>query len=304
MGSYVPAWVSAERLQVEEEIRDAFAGVTRKGGVSWGQAKVRDDYGSLEEEESARRRDGDKEWDDLVEDRAWEPNSSTGGFSFLDAIGFRYYLPAAMIRSLRTGLDEGIAFHLSAYPERQGNENWEILSIAQTRSVARFLRHMVTTSDDFWHDAYASHWQAVDAKMTQEQIALAFHSEEEPKLHPLPTELQYFVNRDWQEIPASIEEMTWGAFLLLPPDALAFHLPGLLIAALDQGHGELSESIQDALDSDWSDLAPQLSALLTHEQHAAVWDYLRVIEAWSDPKDLHVQASPRTDSAGISTSHR
>ncbi len=82
-------------------IFETFKGVTREGGVSWAESKVIDDYGSETEQLEARATDKDTCWEDLANDPDWEPFPGIGGFNFLDAIGFRYYLAATMVKELR-----------------------------------------------------------------------------------------------------------------------------------------------------------------------------------------------------------
>ena len=108
----LPPFVLAERDALLAEIHEAFPGGSRQGGVSWSEADVIDDYGSPDQRAAARARDRDTRWQDLVDDPNWNP-SDGGHWSFLDAIGFRYYLPAAMVLAVRQGYDAGILFHLT-----------------------------------------------------------------------------------------------------------------------------------------------------------------------------------------------
>jgi hypothetical protein len=101
----VPAELQAERDALIAEIHEAFEGVTREGGVSWNETFVLDGYGSEEECSKARKTDRDHRWADLAYDETWIAGPGVGGWSFLDAIGFRYYLPAGMIRMLTAGHD-------------------------------------------------------------------------------------------------------------------------------------------------------------------------------------------------------
>jgi len=80
------------------EITAAFDGVSRKGGVSLSEAWVIDDYGSDEERAEARKEDTETRWQDVPErDIAY----GSSCLSFLDDIGFRYYLPAYIVWCLR-----------------------------------------------------------------------------------------------------------------------------------------------------------------------------------------------------------
>ncbi|HSI72751.1 MAG TPA: DUF6714 family protein [Fimbriimonas sp.] len=98
-------------LQIEREsllanIEEAFSEVNRLGGVSWGESVVYDNYGSPEQAQRARAQDNERSWRDLVDDPNWTCCPGVGGFNFLDPIGFRYYLPVAMMRVLQDGDDE------------------------------------------------------------------------------------------------------------------------------------------------------------------------------------------------------
>ena len=153
-------------------IADSFRHVTRNGGVSWSESVVIDRHGSAEERRAARAKDTEKNWAELVELQDWSPFAGVGGFSFLDAIGFRYYLAPAMIRCIRSGHDEGIRFYLtlSAGELRQHMlHSWSALDRRQRLCVARFLRYMTTVCDkrgepgygvekEWWQEALDSYW--------------------------------------------------------------------------------------------------------------------------------------------------
>lgn len=97
-----------DRERLIQRIYAAFRGVTRDGGISWTETGVIDDYGTDEERARARLEDTDRSWEELVDDPRWGPDTGWGGYSFLDAIGFRYYLAPAMVRAVRSGQDTGI----------------------------------------------------------------------------------------------------------------------------------------------------------------------------------------------------
>ena len=165
----LPPFVIAERDALLAEIYDAFPGGSRQGGVSWSESVVIDDYGSPEERAAARAQDRDAKWQDLLDDTSWNPERGVGGWSFLDAIGFRYYLPAAMVISVRQGWDAGILFHLKL-PEGDLREwkhdKWSMLSLPQRLCVKRFLQYMgiisawhVAEDDEYgWIAALKSYW--------------------------------------------------------------------------------------------------------------------------------------------------
>lgn len=101
----VPGEMVEERAALIAEIHAAFEGVMREGGVSWSESEVVDDFGTDEERAAARAEDTDRCWTELAYDADWNIGPASGGWSFLDPIGFQYYLPAAMIRRLVFGAD-------------------------------------------------------------------------------------------------------------------------------------------------------------------------------------------------------
>lgn len=165
------------------EIYAAFDGVTRKGGVSWTETGVLDDYGSDDERAEAREQDSDSTWQEVLDNPHWTPDVGWGGFSFLDSIGFRYYLAPAMIRAL-LGRSTGMAFFLtlgttldkefleelaglqmpsSEAMDTHSLETWSQLNQAQRICVARFLRHMARGNEEpEWREAYDRYWHQFD----------------------------------------------------------------------------------------------------------------------------------------------
>src|SRR5687767_9365526 len=113
MSSPVPEGFRREQQAVEAQIRAAFRGVTRDGGISWSESVVLDCFGSERAQEQARAEDTERCWEDLVDDPSWRHEVGAGGFPFLDPIGFRYYIAPAMIRCIRAGGGEWISYALT-----------------------------------------------------------------------------------------------------------------------------------------------------------------------------------------------
>lgn len=93
------------RSIADAQIRAAFKGVRLENGVSWGESIVIARYGSREEQAAARKRELDVEpginWESLIDCTGWFEDETHGGMRHLDPLGFRYYIPALMIRALR-----------------------------------------------------------------------------------------------------------------------------------------------------------------------------------------------------------
>jgi hypothetical protein len=130
------------------QIKNAFTGVDRKGGVSLHEADVIDDKGSLQERIRARQLDAEHKWEDVpeadIERYDWI-------LSFLDPIGFRYYLPAYMIWTLRHYANsESMSVDSTIYALDYGDHFREfamkrflLFDRAQKEAVCTFLRFMV-----------------------------------------------------------------------------------------------------------------------------------------------------------------
>ena len=86
------------KLDLIEEVRTAFDGVAREGGVSLSEAWVIDDRGSAKERAEARQQDTEARWQDVSEE---DIAYGSVCLHFFDAVGFRYYLPAYIIWVLR-----------------------------------------------------------------------------------------------------------------------------------------------------------------------------------------------------------
>ena len=135
------------------EITAAFDGVSREGGTTLHEADARDDFKSSEEQRAARRLDLEQQWQDVPDKDIF---ACCSALSFLDAKGFRYYIPAFMICSLKHWGDEASVilnsceYHLlHDYPKSlRKSEPAPIASKyqftdAQSRAVARILRFIL-----------------------------------------------------------------------------------------------------------------------------------------------------------------
>ncbi|MBY0312187.1 MAG: hypothetical protein K2W85_08965 [Phycisphaerales bacterium] len=149
--------IQRERQAVEAQIREAFRGVTRDGGVSWRESMVIDGYGSSLDQEQARALDTERRWEDLVEDPAWIHEPHEGGLTFLDPIGFRYYIAPLMIRCIRENGGDHVSFNLERESE-WALEQSSLLNAQQAHVIARFIRLMITVHLDNDDDIYGRHW--------------------------------------------------------------------------------------------------------------------------------------------------
>lgn len=170
MKQELPYNLDTERESVRAEIIAAFGDVTRDGGVSWEEARVIDLYGSDHERAAARAAERDSRWLDLVGGEDWDWRQGTGGWVFLDATGFRYYLPAAMTRLL-DGCDDdtGLAWSLQLDDRADDSRRfrqWSLLDRRQRMCVRRWLRYLVAyhkaqhvRGEEEWAQVLWSYWE-------------------------------------------------------------------------------------------------------------------------------------------------
>ena len=132
------------------DIRRAYSGVTRGSGISLCKSLQLDDYvpeDQLIESEEAKMLDPGTDWTQISQE--WLARfGGKGGLSFVDAQGFRYYLPAVMTLFIeeteglvtpRGCLTEMLVYHLSSTGPL---DHFSILSDAQSRVVRSFLEYV------------------------------------------------------------------------------------------------------------------------------------------------------------------
>lgn len=135
------------RIVLIGQIRAAFASVTRLGGVSLHEADVIDGYGSPQQRNAARKLDTDRVW--------WEvPETDIERYHwilpFLDATGFRYYVPAYMTWALaHYEYSESVSGDMTIYALDCGEgrndqrlQYFQLFSREQSEAVCAFLRFM------------------------------------------------------------------------------------------------------------------------------------------------------------------
>jgi hypothetical protein len=168
-----------------DEIRGAFQGVSRAGGLSWKEAILADYYADEEEMAEARDSQTDSSWEELVDAPIWDEDKTSLALVYLDPISFRYYIAAAMAmclkgRSVLRWLPEGltlpedlsqhrgksfkIANPLRFDARRFWLDKWSILNERQCRCIRSFLEYMSNvdildpTARQTWSAALHSYW--------------------------------------------------------------------------------------------------------------------------------------------------
>ena len=155
------------RQAIIADIELAFGDVRRGDGVTLHQARVKDDYGSAQEEAEARKKDTDTRWQEIPE--SWIERLGDALTFVDDPEGFRYYLPAFMIWILNNYEEsdavaaDQVASLLGDYVlPRQMLNRCRLFTHAQMRAVARFLQCFAGFADDTWaqyaRKALDQHW--------------------------------------------------------------------------------------------------------------------------------------------------
>ncbi len=144
-------------------LNQAFEGVTRVGGRSWTDAIALDLMGVPGKDFAVTHRDDDRSWWDVVRDPCWDPDSGMGGWAFLDGIGFRYYLAAAMGRVLDGGEVGSLAWQFrrpsKGASRRRFDDRW-ILDPAQHEVAMRFAAFMLERAFRAGDQAVYDEWDA------------------------------------------------------------------------------------------------------------------------------------------------
>jgi len=144
------------KLALIDEITAAFDGVARGDGVSISEARVIDDNGSDSERAAARKRDTETRWQDVPDENIFRGDSH---LTFMDEVGFHYYIPAYVVWFLRNMDDEGpqspafnsntfdsLIFALGA--DRSGAleefylSKYQLFTLEQSKAIAHFLHFL------------------------------------------------------------------------------------------------------------------------------------------------------------------
>jgi hypothetical protein len=131
-----------ERQQLLDDIEAAFGDTRLAGGVSLHQARAIDDYEGADKIAEARKLDSDERWQDISDATIDELNDT---LLFLDAEGFRFYIPRFIVYVLTHAGDgtgswavDGTIYTFQ-YKEDEA-ARYSLLSPEQRRVIARFLR--------------------------------------------------------------------------------------------------------------------------------------------------------------------
>ena len=123
-------------------ISDAFNDVQLDDGTSITQARLLDDYiNDVQSLALARDIDKEKSWEEVKDTKIEELSD---GLPFLDAKGFRYYLPAFMSYALRNPCSEFLAVDSAIYNSYDDNlDRFHIFNPAQKNAIKVFLQFCI-----------------------------------------------------------------------------------------------------------------------------------------------------------------
>jgi hypothetical protein len=163
---------------VVAQIEQAFAGVSRGDGMTLHQALAVDDYAAPEVVEQARALDLDTDWHDVPKDVM---ATHCSFFSFLDAKGFRYYLPAAMLLAFD---EKAQMLSVTGYRDLRQATYWSLLPTVAPRDIGKGL-NLSFNSETFIveHDFTDAQVRAIYAFLCY--IAVEHEGVDEEQLHPM-----------------------------------------------------------------------------------------------------------------------
>lgn len=145
------------------ELETVFQPFGLDGGISLGQAMLDDDYESEDKEKmaAAYAQDVTDNWQHVPDDVLEQYWGSFSVFPYLDAKGWKYYLPATMRRILKNP-DSNCEFYtrISLLPGKTGPQQWSPsiivenlgMTVDQGRFIGRFLTYLAELDRDWIDD--------------------------------------------------------------------------------------------------------------------------------------------------------
>jgi hypothetical protein len=135
----------AAKNTVLRAISSAFDGVTFGMGLTLHQARALDNYCHPSEVQAAKEQDPETSWQDVSDEKLLKVHDA---HFFLDAAGFRFYLPAYMTWSLQGARRKGhSAFDQTVEMLQPPNERFAVLDYAQASAVCAYLKYVSEHGD-------------------------------------------------------------------------------------------------------------------------------------------------------------
>jgi hypothetical protein len=211
------------------EITAAFDGVAREDGVSLHEAGVIDDRGSAEERAEARAKDTESRWQDVPDELIARGHSV---LSFLDAKGFRYYIPAYIVWYLKyeivdvyeypedfqfpfgdSNTCDSVTFHLGMHsnsawlPVDFHLDHYKALSVKESTAIAHLLLFLSE-----WEEKCMQDEKTEIEEDWKRWLANGEGSQEEYTAH-LERAKQLFAESPLRDNAANALKRWWGQFL-------------------------------------------------------------------------------------------
>lgn len=148
-----------EAQDVCSVIREAFKGVALGNGVGLTEARALDDYEDAVTCAANRENDEKEDWQRITCD---DLNTFRDTWSFFDAEGTRFHLPAFLIADLEDEEGFGLEFWLTHLSEHCKSQ-FVLLNREQRMAVRRYLLHIETDPDSSFHiteikEALKTYW--------------------------------------------------------------------------------------------------------------------------------------------------
>jgi hypothetical protein len=131
------------KQEVIGQIRNAFRGVVLGSGVGLFEGQALDDYADAATRKASRDKDEKVHWESIPIENL---NRCYSSFSFFDAEGMRFHLPAFLIAELEGTLGVSTVFHLTQL------DDWargKLVSLSETQreAIREFLLFIVDEPD-------------------------------------------------------------------------------------------------------------------------------------------------------------
>ena len=139
-----------DHITLIKAIQNAFDGVQLGNGISLREARLHDDSETDPKKfEQARALDDETRWFELTKAEIEEFGDT---LPFMDAEGYKFYLPAFMIYALQNPKSESVAADWTIYSlESDRLQRFHVFNEKQKRVIRLFLEYCA--NDDYHYDA-------------------------------------------------------------------------------------------------------------------------------------------------------
>jgi hypothetical protein len=165
--------MNSSKTQLIQQITQAFASMQREDGITLHQAIAMDDRLSGKEVALARKKDTDKNWQEIDLKQLGNFNSA---LAFMDKKGFKYYLPCFMLASLLEYIEFDTPLfyltHLKGLSQRRSTANKFVklydFNKKQIVAITLFLQYVYEFEYLFQNPVFAEQikqWEKLSEKV-------------------------------------------------------------------------------------------------------------------------------------------